>query len=65
MHSIAAPTRATKSQLVEQIRTVNTSAPREWLEGFDFAVLERYLGRLREAAARPLQLSPGPRPSWQ
>ena len=42
--------RMTKSQLVEQIRRVNASAPREWLERFDFGTLERYLERLRVAA---------------
>jgi hypothetical protein len=41
----------TKSQLVEQIRRLNASAPREWLEAFDFRALEGYLGRLREAVA--------------
>ena len=29
----------------------NASAPREWLEAFDFRALERYLDRLRPAAA--------------
>jgi hypothetical protein len=43
--------RMTKSQLVEQIRRFNASAPREWLEAFDFRTLERYLDRLRPAAA--------------
>ena len=41
----------TKSQLVEQIRRINASAPREWLETFDFRALEGYLGRLRSAIA--------------
>lgn len=41
----------TKSQLVDQIRRFNASAPREWLEGFDFRALEGYLGRLRTAVA--------------
>ena len=39
----------TKSQLVDQIRRFNASAPREWLDGFDFRALEGYLRRLREA----------------
>ena len=43
--------RMTKSQLVEQIRRFNASAPREWLEAFDFRALERYLDRLRPATA--------------
>jgi hypothetical protein len=37
----------TKSQVVEQIRTFNVSAPREWLESFDFSALQGYLARLR------------------
>ena len=37
----------TKSQVVEQIRTFNVSAPREWLESFDFGALQGYLARLR------------------
>ncbi len=52
MHSFAFENRFTKTQLVEQICAVNTSAPREWLESFDFAALERYLGRLRTARLR-------------
>ena len=36
----------TKSQVVEQIRTFNVSAPREWLESFDFSALQGYLARL-------------------
>lgn len=38
--------RLTKSQVVERIRTLNSSAPREWLERFDYRTLEAYLGRL-------------------
>ena len=37
----------TKSQVVERIRTFNVSAPREWLESFDFSALQGYLARLR------------------
>jgi len=47
----------TKSQLVEQIRRLNASAPREWLESFDFGALERYLRRLRPAADTGAQMS--------
>ena len=43
--SVTAP--MTKSQVVAQIRRINASAPREWLETFDFRALERYLDRLR------------------
>ena len=42
--SVHAP--MTKSQVVAQIRRINASAPREWLEAFDFRALERYLDRL-------------------
>ena len=38
--------RLTKSQVVERIRRHNGSAPREWLERFDFRALEDYLSRL-------------------
>ena len=41
------PLPMTKSQVVEQIRTFNVSAPREWLESFDFSALQGYLARLR------------------
>jgi hypothetical protein len=41
--------RMTKSQVVEQIRRVNISAPREWLESFSFSALQGYLVRLRSA----------------
>jgi len=47
----------TKSQLVEQIRRLNASAPREWLESFDFRALERYLRRLRPATDAGPQMS--------
>ncbi|MFM7799359.1 MAG: hypothetical protein ACKOEL_00630 [Planctomycetota bacterium] len=49
--------RMTKSQVVEQIRRVNASAPREWLERFDFRALERYLDRLRDGAGLGAQAS--------
>ena len=42
----------TKSQVVAQIRRLNASAPREWLEAFDFRALERYLDRLRSGLHR-------------
>jgi hypothetical protein len=41
--------RMTKSQVVEQIRCFNVSAPREWLESFSFSALQGYLDRLRSA----------------
>ena len=41
------PLPMTKSQVVEQIRTFNVSAPREWLESFDFSALQGYLARAR------------------
>lgn len=41
--------RMTKSQVVEQIRRFNVSAPREWLESFSFSALQGYLDRLRSA----------------
>ena len=47
----------TKSQLVEQIRRLNASAPREWLEAFDFRALEGYLRRLREACLESIPSS--------
>ena len=49
--------RMTKSQVVEQIRRVNASAPREWLERFDFRALERYLDRLRVGTGIAAQAS--------
>ena len=41
--------RMTKSQVVEQIRRFNISAPREWLESVSFSALQGYLDRLRSA----------------
>ena len=43
--------RMTKSQVVEQIRCFNVSAPREWLESFSFSALQGYLDRLRSAVS--------------
>ena len=53
--SLAVP--MTKSQVVAQIRRINESAPREWLEGFDFRALERYLDRLRSGLHRRTPVS--------
>ena len=52
MEALSFNAAVTKSQLVDQILAFNASAPREWLESFEFGALEGYLRRLRESVAR-------------